>query len=175
MYMLVYIYIYYVYRHNIYIYIYTTYIYIYTLCIYIDMYIYIYAYGVQNPQYVRGFWLGFQGCSNLVKRALLLEMISGLVHTHFAASYSYNLCSARLFVLCSLAVLGLLALLALLGPSVGKWVCWGFPDLVRSLWDLVLVLFCLPPRIKENWAWKPPCSLQRRAWKQKRQKLKPLL
>jgi len=59
--------------------------------------------------------------------------------------------------------------LALLGPSVVKWVCWGFPDLVRSSWDLVLVSFCLPPS-RENWAWKSPCSLQCRAWKQKQQK-----
>ena len=59
--------------------------------------------------------------------------------------------------------------LALLGPSVGKWVCWGFPDLVRSSWDLVLVPFCLPPRIRENWASKPSCSLQCRAGKQTRQ------
>ena len=67
------------------------------------------------------------------------------------------------------------ALLGLLGQSAGKWMCRGFPDLVRSLWDLVLVSFCLPPWIKKNWAWKPPCSLQCRAWKQKRQKLKPLV
>ena len=42
------------------------------------------------------------------------------------------------------------ALLGLLGQSAGKGVCWGFPDLVRSLWDLVLVSFCLPPWIKDN-------------------------
>ena len=160
---------------TIYIYIYTTYIYIYTLCIYIDMYIYICIWCSKSTICSR-FLIGFSGLLQFGEKSIAFgdDLWFG-THTHFAASYSYNLCSARLFVLCSLAVLGLLALLALLGPSVGKWVCWGFPDLVRSLWDLVLVLFCLPPRIKENWAWKPPCSLQRRAWKQKRQKLKPLL
>ena len=48
-------------------------------------------------------------------------------------------------------------------------VCLLCPDLVRSSWDLVLVPFCLPPRIRENWASKPSCSLQRRAGKQTRQ------
>ena len=109
--------------------------------------------------------IGFSGLLRLGEKSIAFG--DELWYTYFAASY--NLRSARFLIL--FWVLGgvCVCVLALLGPSVGKWVCWGFPDLVRSSWDLVLVPFCLPPRIRENWASKPSCSLQCRAGKQTRQ------
>ena len=51
---------------------------------YVNIYIYKCIYSVQNTQHLQGFWFGFQGCLDLGKRALLLEMISG-THTAWFA------------------------------------------------------------------------------------------
>ena len=95
--------------------------------------------------------IGFSGLLRLGEKSIAFG--DELWYTYFAASY--NLRSARFLIL--FWVLG------------GVCVCLLCPDLVRSSWDLVLVPFCLPPRIRENWASKPSCSLQCRAGKQTRQ------